>query len=298
MLYLGAAFAVIHQAPMSEGHVYVCHWQRNDRGFEGWIERWPERHVTGATFNEMRDALGNITGDELGDGEPQFEFEPPFIEAADWEHLFRHGWRSTFFLTGVRPTTDTGLFDGGFCNRCNWPVGDRTNEPLKVGWATCAKGGRSFAAISHRSMRIPVASEPLLDIFTPQERDSFEARPVETEEAMPTRFYEFVPRRFVSKVAGKPFQPDGWQCRQCGRRYVSNAKVLGYGAHVVSRDAIEPGAGLFFLGDPGKFSLCFSAERWQAVKAALRAAEISSSSIAIIDPSEIEQSPALRDHKS
>jgi len=75
---------------------------------------------------------------------------------------------------------------------------------------------------------------------------------------------------------------------------VSNAKVLGYGPQVVSRNAIEPDAGLFFLGGPGKFCLCFSADRWQAVKATLRGAEITSSSIAIIEPGEREESPELR----
>src|SRR3954471_17367032 len=74
---------------MSEGHIYVSYWQRTERGYEGWIERWPKRRVSGGTFYEMREALGNVVGEEVGDGEPNFEFEPPFIEAAGWEHLFR-----------------------------------------------------------------------------------------------------------------------------------------------------------------------------------------------------------------
>jgi iron(III) transport system substrate-binding protein len=78
-------------------------------------------------------------------------------------------------------------------------------------------------------MRIPVVSERLLDVFTAEERVGFDVRPVENTPATRTRFFEFVPRRFVPEVAGKSFQPDGWRCGLCGRRYVSNAGVLGYG---------------------------------------------------------------------
>jgi hypothetical protein len=282
---------------MSEGHIYVSYWERNERGYEGWMERWPKRRVSGETFYEMREALGNVVGEEVGDGEPNFEFEPPFIEAAGWEHLFRDGWRSTYLLRRPRLTTDVGLFDGGFCGQCKWPVGNRTNETLRVERDSWPKGIKSFAAVARHTMRIPVASKGLLDIFTSEERESFEFRPVETIPAARTRFYEFVPRRFVSEVGGKALQADGWHCRQCGRRYVSNSRVLGYGPRVVSRDAIEPGAGLFFLGDAGNFSVCLSADRWEELKATLRAAEITSSLIAIIEAGEREESPVLQEYK-
>ena len=278
---------------MSECHVYVCHWKHTARGYEGWIERWPKQHVTGDTFDEMRDALGDIVGEEVGDGEPQFEFEPPFIEAAGWEHLFRDGWRSTFFIDDVRLTTDSGVFEGGFCDRCKWPIGRRTGARLAVEFGPWAKGMKSFSATARDTMRVPVVSERLLDVFTPQERATFEARPVRITGTTQYRFYEFVPKRFVSRVGGKSFQPDGWHCSRCGRRYVSNGKVLGYGPEVVSRDAAEAATGLFFLGDPGNFFICLSADRWQAVKATLRAADITSSLIAIIEPEDREDSPTL-----
>jgi hypothetical protein len=283
---------------MSEMHVYVCNWQRKKSGYEGWIEQWPKRRVREKTFYEMRDALYDVVGEEVGDGEPQFEFEPPFVDATGWEHLFRDGWRSTFFLSDVKLTTEAGVFDGGFCGRCKRPIGNRTNQQLTVEWGSWAAGITSFAASGHDTMRIPVASEALLDIFTPQERKSFDLRPVQTTPSSRTSFYEFISRRFVSEVAGKLFQPEGWQCHQCGRRFLSNAKVLGYGTDVVSRDAIESGTGLFFLGDAGHFTLCFSADRWQTVKRTLRAADITSSSIAIIEPGEAEESLVLREYPS
>lgn len=278
---------------MSECHVYVCHWKHTARGYEGWIERWPKRHVSGNTFYEMRDALGDVVGEEVGDGEPQFEFEPPFIEAAGWEHLFRDGWRSTFFLSSVRLTTNAGIFESGFCERCKWPIGRRTSATLAVEFGPWARGIKSFSAVAQSTMRVPVASERLLDVFTAQERSTFEARPVTITGIVQSRFYEFVPQQFVSRVGGKSFQPDGWHCSGCGRRHVSNGKVLGYGSEVVSRDAVEPTPGIVFLGDPGHFSVCFGADRWEAVKSTLRAAEITSSPIAIIEPEDREDSPSL-----
>ena len=281
---------------MSEGHVYVCGWRRTEDGYEGWIERWPKRRVTGGTFADMESALLEVAGEMVGDGEPQFEFEPPFLEPAAWEHVFRDGWRRTFFQHGVRPLSDAALFAGGFCDRCKWPIGRRTDAGLTVEWGPWAKGFKSFAAVARGGMRIPVVSERLLELFKPQERASFEARPVALTTAARTRFFEFVPRRIAPSVGGKPFRPDGWQCGRCGRRLVSNARVLGYGPHVVCRADVEPGASLFFQGDPGHFTLCFSAERWQAVKATLRAAEITSSALAIIEAAEREDSPELREY--
>jgi hypothetical protein len=283
---------------MSEGHVYVCGWRLTEAGYEGWIERWPKRRVTGATFSDMENALLDVVGEKVGDGEPQFEFEPPFLEPAGWEHFFRDGWRSTFFVDGLRPATPAGLFDGGFCDRCKYPIGKRTDARLTIEWGPWARGTKCFQATIYSAMRVPVASERLLDVFTPQERASFEARPVALTTASRSRFFEFVPRRFVPDVGGKPFRPDGWQCGRCGRRLVSNAKVLGYGPHVVCRADIEPGAGLFFRGDPGHFSLCYSAARWHAVKATLRAAGITSSPVAIIEPADVEKSPVLQDYPS
>jgi hypothetical protein len=165
-----------------------------------------------------------------------------------------------------------------------------------VEWGPWCRGVKVFSAVARDTMRIPVASERLLDVFTPEERAGFDVRPVDITPATRTRFFEFVPRRFVPEVAGKPFRPDGWQCGLCGRRYVSNARVLGYGPHVVSRDTIPPGAGLFFMGDAGHFSLCFSADRWEALKGTLRAAGITSSDVAIIEPGDREDSPELRDY--
>jgi len=106
-------------------------------------------------------------------------FEPEFIEPVGWEQLFRDGWRSTYFLENVRITNDTAIFDGGFCDHCKWPIGNRTKDRLKVEWGSWAHGIRSFAAVAHHTMRIPTASERLLNVFTARERESFEARPVE-----------------------------------------------------------------------------------------------------------------------
>jgi hypothetical protein len=270
---------------MSEGHVYVCGWRTVKDQYEGWLDRWPKRGVAAPTFHEMRDALYDVVGEQVGDGEPQFEFEPPFIEAKGWEHLFRDGYRSTYFLNVIYLETYDDIFEGGFCDSCERPVGSRTSSPLMLCGNSSTRGMKSFGVIGGKGMRIPIASKSLLKMFTREEKASFEARPVDTTEGTST-FYEFVPRRFVAPEAGKHFKPEIWKCDNCGRKQVSNAKVLGWGADVVSKATIDPDAALWFLGTPSEFSLCFRRDRWEQVKDVVRSAQITSSLVAVIEPSD------------
>jgi hypothetical protein len=279
---------------MSECHVYVSHWRRTKDGFEGWLERWPKRRVTGKTFHEMTEALGDVVGEQVGDGEPQFEFEPPYIEAAGWKHLFRDGWTDTFFLHALRLDGHNGIFTGGFCGRCKRPIGGRTATRFEVEWGDWAEGITAFATSANDTMRIPVLSEELLDVLTREERASFDLRPVATRPSSGTRFFELAPRQFVAEAAGKALKARGWRCPACGRRQIHN-EALGYGPKVVSRDSLPPGPGLLFLGDPGAFSLCFTAQRWEAVKARLRQADITSSPLAIIEPHDRDDSVVLQE---
>lgn len=278
---------------MSEGNVYVCHWVLRKGKYEARIDGVPRRRVVADSFDELTIAIGELLITERGDGEPVLEFEPPYLDATGAKAVLRNDWVATYLNDAVRVNADNALFTGGFCTNCDWPVGDRTSKPLEVRREPHETRYKSIAAVTNHSMRLPILSARTLNLFTAQERDTFDARPVDIIPPGRLRWFEIVPRLFINEIAVRSLTPSGWVCKGCGRRCISHPTTLGWGPAVITRESIGADASMFFLGDAGNFEICFTKPRWAEIKAEMRSVGLTSNAIAIVSAADRELNPFL-----
>jgi hypothetical protein len=284
--------------PMSESPTYVCNWRRLDDGrYEAWLAKQPGRRVEAETIRGVKDQLGDVIGELWGDGEPQFEFDPPLLEVVGWDHLFVHGHMSTFFNYGHRIENWKDAYTGGFCTQCGWPIGSRTAVPLQVFTKSWPEELDVFRAAHSHCGCVLVVSDRILGIFSAEERKFFETRPIQNPGGAAKHFFEILPKHFVPHATGNDLAPSGWHCPACDRNYIVHPKTLGYGTQAAcDSDIGTPAPPIFFLGDPGRYSMCLSRARWEKLKAELHKFDLVSRLLAVIPEAERDSATGLKPH--
>src|SRR6185503_14663411 len=103
----------------SEGNVYKVRWKKAPPGYSAWLSCIPRLKVNGKDQEELSELLFEITMDRFGDGEPCFDFDPPFPSEPAEQSYFKPEWFVLQSNEHFRTVGDgASLFSEGLCSYC------------------------------------------------------------------------------------------------------------------------------------------------------------------------------------
>jgi hypothetical protein len=276
-----------------KGNVYWCTWEKNTDGdYVGWPTKRPSLRAEGMTESEMVDALADVVGEYHNDREAVLQFEPPLeSENGSAASLAREfvsvGWNSHFRLENPND-----VFSGGKCDKCSWGIGERTPEPLRIKSLWPGSDGLFlWDPLIHA--HIYVVSDVFLKLLTKEEAKQFDIRPVILPSKRRRKLFEILPKLFLSEVAIKGVEVEGWHCSKCGHRHMWFTGA-NHGLQVVCRaDLPSPEPKIFFVGQPNRYELCLRISRFAELREMAGTRQMLKDRVAMVDQAECVRRPKL-----
>lgn len=171
----------------TEGNVYPVNWKKTASGYSAWLKRAPKLKVHGKDPEELSDLLFDITVDRFGDGEPCFDFDPPFPTESAKQAYFEPEWFELNSNESFWPVGDTSaLYSEGLCSYCGGGKGQRTSTPRVLD----SLPKSDFAFITRVLPRVYIVSEPFLKFFRPLLGAKLRAIPCTYAPKSKKKFYE------------------------------------------------------------------------------------------------------------
>ena len=197
----------------SEGNVYLCAWSKKGKDFKITLKKDERITVTSDDFRAAEELMWELLCEKFGDGEAVVEYDKPLPKT---EFSKKFGNPEILTIAGNasvgRMVGPPDLFSGGFCIKCQRPLGSRTKHSLEFDYLPTADGAVAFGHVGN------LFSEDFLSLLSDQERALLSLLPVVGPSKSRKQFFELVGAPIANYV-GVPFFPGrlNTKCNLCGR---------------------------------------------------------------------------------
>jgi hypothetical protein len=247
----------------SEGNVYLCSWSKKRGEFK--ITLKADRHitVTSDSFGGAEELMWELLCEKFGDGEAVIEYDKSLPKTQFAEYF---GKPEILCISGNgsvgRMLGSPELYSGGYCKKCQRPLGQRNKQSAGFASLPSADGAVVFEGYVGN-----LFSEDFLSLLSVEEQARLSFLPVIGPDKSRKNFFELVGKPSASHV-GIPSFPGrlNKRCDACGKLrshlYLYRNELFQF---VALRDLPEPIPSVFVIGDEIECSLCMTRERYQKI---------------------------------
>jgi hypothetical protein len=200
---------------MSEGNVYLCSWKKAGSDFELRLIDNIHKVIKGSDFEYLDECMKDEILSIYGDGEAIIEYVPPRTEdKMQGSYLYSQ----LCYGDSNRVVSRDNLFIGGYCEVCEYPIGERSDVLLSLQKKPktpiiSIKGLLPHQMIYHKD--VVVIFENLLSEKLTKNVVLFKDKK--------TDYFEVFPQRIVniSGVVGGTYPSkfgQSWECSLCQRK--------------------------------------------------------------------------------